>query len=138
MNGVISEFSGKYYFLSNFFPAHVTYGGVRFQNNEAAFQSAKCPSRKNEFAKLSPSEAKRLGRRVELREDWEEVKDNVMYEICKAKFQQNRHLADRLLRTGNQKLVEGNTWGDKIWGMCNGIGENRLGKILMKIRDEIR
>jgi len=61
-----------------------------------------------------------------------------MYEICKAKFSQNTELKKRLLSTGNEHLEEGNTWGDKIWGTVNGIGENRLGKILMRIREELR
>lgn len=61
-----------------------------------------------------------------------------MYEICKAKFSQNTELKKRLLSTGNEHLEEGNTWGDKIWGTVNGVGENRLGKILMRIREELR
>lgn len=134
----ITEFSGEYYFLSNFFPAPVTYVGYTFQNSEAAFHSAKCPARMAEFCPLSPSEAKHLGRHIQLRTDWETVKDSIMYEVCKAKFTQNPELAKLLIDTGDSELIEGNTWGDKVWGVCNGEGENRLGKILMKIRDEIR
>ena len=74
----ISEFRGEYYFLSNFYSAPVTYNGMCFENNEAAFQAAKCPERMTEFCRLNPSEAKRLGRRVKLRGDWEAVKDTVM------------------------------------------------------------
>lgn len=85
----ISEFRGENYFLSNFYSAPVTYNGMCFDNNEAAFQAAKCPDRMAEFCCLNPSEAKKLGRRVKLRDDWEAVKDTVMYEICKAKFSQN-------------------------------------------------
>lgn len=133
----IGEFVDKYYFLSNFYPAPVTCFGYTFQNNEAAFQAAKCPARMQEFCGLNPSEAKRLGRRVYLRTDWEDIKDDVMYEVCKAKFSQNSSLAVLLLMTGNAELIEGNTWGDRVWGMCDGVGENRLGKILMKIRDEL-
>ena len=69
----ISEFRGEYYFLSNFYSAPVTYNGMCFENNEAAFQAAKCPERMTEFCRLNPSEAKRLGRRVKLRGDWEYV-----------------------------------------------------------------
>lgn len=89
MGVIISEFRGEYYFLSNFYLAPVTYNGMRFENNEAAFQAAKCPERMAEFCCLNPSEAKKLGRMVKLRGDWEAVKDTVMYEICKAKFSQN-------------------------------------------------
>ena len=130
----ISEFRGEYYFLSNFYSAPVTYNGMCFENNEAAFQAAKCPERMTEFCRLNPSEAKRLGRRVKLRGDWEAVKDTVMYEICKAKFSQNPDLADKLVATKDAELIEGNTWGDRIWGVCDGVGENRLGKILMRVR----
>lgn len=138
--GVISEFSGKYYFLSNFYFAPVMYDGLMYLNNEAAFQSAKVLS-KNErliFCKLNPSEAKRLGRRVKLRSDWEEVKDFVMYEIVKDKFLRNDNLRRRLLETGDAILVEGNDWGDKYWGVCDGEGLNKLGEILMQVRFELR
>lgn len=73
---------------------------------------------------------------MNLRPDWEEVKDDVMYTVCKAKFLQNPGLLKKLLDTGDAELIEGNTWNDQIWGVCNGSGENRLGKILMRIRDE--
>ena len=79
----ISEFRGEYYFLSNFYSAPVTYNGMCFENNEAAFQAAKCPERMTEFCRLNPSEAKRLGRRVKLRGDWEAVKDTVMYRFAR-------------------------------------------------------
>lgn len=134
----ISNFRGRYYFLSNFYPAPIKYGNHTFLNNEAAFQAMKCPSRANEFYLLDPSEAKRLGRRVKLREDWEEVKELIMYEICYHKFTQNPDIRKMLLDTDDAELIEGNTWGDKIWGVCNGVGENRLGKILMRIRDELK
>lgn len=61
-----------------------------------------------------------------------------MYEICKAKFTQNEDLKEKLLATGNNILEEGNTWGDRVWGTVNGVGENRLGKILMRVREELR
>lgn len=141
----INSFRGKYYFLSNFYESPVKYLGVTYQNNEAAFQAQKIFNSKldgyekqNEFSKLNPSEAKRLGRRVNLRSDWEEVKENIMYEICLAKFTQNEDLKKDLLETGDSYLEEGNSWGDKIWGTVDGLGENKLGKILMRIREEIK
>lgn len=135
---MINEFRGKYYFLSNFYETPVTWNGLTYLNNEAAFQSAKTFSDRECFTNLDPSSAKKLGRKVQLRSDWENVKNDVMYEICKAKFSQNTELKKRLLSTGNEHLEEGNTWGDKIWGTVNGVGENRLGKILMRIREELR
>ena len=118
----INEFRGEYYFLSNFYPAPVRYNGTLFKNNEAAFQSAKCPERTAEFTDLSPPAAKSLGRHVRLRKDWEDVKCDVMYHVCVAKFTQNNALRDRLLQTGDAILIEGNDWGDKTWGVCCGIG----------------
>ena len=137
---MIKEFRGKYYFLSNFYEAPITYEGITYQNNEAAFQSAKVldMSVREKFSILDPSSAKRKGRHVQLRHDWEKVKFDIMYEICKAKFSQNAELKDKLLATGDEYLEEGNTWGDRIWGTVNGKGQNNLGKILMRVREELR
>lgn len=137
MSNAITEFRGSNFFLSNFYIAPVFYQGIRFENNEAAFQAAKCPERMRDFCGLNPQSAKRLGRRVELRPDWEDVKYDVMYQVCKAKFLQNAALYKKLIDTGDAELVEGNTWGDQVWGVCKGVGENNLGKILMRIREEL-
>lgn len=135
---MINEFKGKYYFLSNFYSAPVEYDGLLYQNNEAAFQSAKCINKKDreQFINLPPNEAKRLGRRVKLRNDWEEIKDQVMYDIVKDKFTRNKDLKEKLLATGDKYLEEGNWWKDYYWGVCNGKGQNKLGAILMRVRDE--
>ena len=87
---------------------------------------------------MSPSEARKKGKLVYLRPDWEDIKTQVMEEICRSKFEQNPNLKDKLLKTGEAVLQEGNTWNDKTWGMVDGVGENRLGKILMKLRDEFQ
>ncbi|RXZ61565.1 NADAR family protein [Candidatus Borkfalkia ceftriaxoniphila] len=134
----IKEFRGKYFFLSNFYNTKIEYFDMVFENNEAAFQSMKCPERMEEFTKLSAAEAKRLGRRVPLCDDWEESKETIMYEICLAKFTQHKDLGDQLLATGDAELIEGNTWYDTEWGVCNGIGKNKLGKILMRIREILK
>ncbi len=133
MQEVIGEFAREYFFLSNYYSSPVMYQGKLFFNAEAAFQATKCPERADEFVSLIAPEAKRLGRKVQLRSDWEQVKDQVMYDICQAKFRQNVDLGNKLLLTGHAKLVEGNSWGDTVWGVCRGKGENRLGKILMKV-----
>lgn len=134
----IKEFRGKHYFLSNFFGATVVYDGITYMNNEAAFQSMKCEDyeRRHEFSTLNPSKAKAKGRKVKLRNDWEQVKEQLMYEIVKAKFEQNEDLRARLLETEDAHLEEGNTWGDRIWGTAGGVGQNKLGKILMRVRSE--
>ena len=135
---MIDCFKGKYFFLSNFYPARVSYQGILYQNTEAAFHAQKDPSRAEEFCNLNPSEAKRLGRRVKLRSDWELVKDNIMFDVVALKFKQNPSLAEKLLKTGDEKLIEGNDWNDRYWGVCRGRGENKLGQILQRIRSELR
>lgn len=134
----IRDFTGEYFFLSNFYETPILYNGNYYRNTEAAFQAMKCPERADSFTHLNPSEAKKLGRQVRLRADWELVKEDYMYEICKTKFEQHSDLKARLLATGDAYLCEGNTWGDCVWGVCGGVGENKLGKILMRIRDELR
>lgn len=136
---MICQFRDDYYFMSNFYPVKLIYNGIEYQNTEAAFQAQKCkylPER-NQFSKLNPSEAKRLGRRVELRPDWEQVKDGIMYNIVLTKFSSDEYLAYKLLKTGEEVLMEGNTWKDTYWGVDLDTmqGKNKLGLILMKVRD---
>ena len=138
---MIDSFRGKNYFLSNFYNADVKWEGITYHNNEAAFQSAKVLDMniRREFGNITnPSEAKRKGRKVKLREDWESVKLDIMYQIVKCKFIQNEKLKLKLLETNDEELVEGNNWHDTFWGCHNGYGQNNLGKILMKVRDELR
>lgn len=137
---MIDSFREEYYFLSNFYHVDVEYDGIVYKNTEAAFQAQKVldDNEKLLFSDLYPREAKKLGRRIKLRKDWNDVKDNYMYEICKAKFTQHEDLAEKLLETGDEELVEGNTWNDTYWGVCNGKGKNQLGKTLMRIREELR
>ena len=85
----------------------------------------------------TPREAKRLGRSSPLRQDWEEVKVAYMESILRKKFS-DEVMKLRLLSTGDEELVEGNHWNDTFWGVCRGEGENHLGKLLMKIRKELR
>lgn len=136
---MIDSFRGEYFFLSNFYECPIIYDGRTFQSTEAAFQSAKTlnPKLRDEFTKLNPSESKRVGNSVKLREDWEEVKLQVMEDVLRIKFKPGSELAQRLLATGDEELVEGNTWRDRVWGVYNGKGENHLGKLLMKIRGEL-
>lgn len=136
MAAKISSFREKYFFLSNFYMASVTYNGYTFTNNEAAFQAQKCKNQEDiaSFVSLNPSQAKRRGRHTALRGDWEEVKTAIMYDIVLAKFTQNQELKAALLDTWDACLEEGNDWGDHIWGTVDGVGENRLGKILMDVR----
>ena len=138
----ITSFRGEFDFLSNFYDAPVEYDGVLYLNNEAAFQAQKCIAREERyaFAYLSAVKAKRKGRQMKLRDDWDRVKVGLMEEIVRSKFCQNPRLAARLLATGDALLAEGNDWHDTFWGVdsATGKGENHLGKILMRIREELK
>lgn len=136
----IDRFSGDHAFLSNFHRTRFRWRGKLWSTSEAAFQAAKTlDDRERERIRRAPSPAaaKRLGRRVALRPDWERVKDDVMRSVLKAKFAVPK-LRDALLATGDAELVEGNTWGDTYWGVCGGRGRNRLGRALMRIRKGLR
>lgn len=140
MTNKISRFKGKYSFLSNFYPCFVEFEGIRYPSVEHAFQAAKTFDNDQRFAfSILPtaSDAKKLGRKLKLRNDWEQVKEEVMYECLKSKFS-NKNLKEMLLQTGYAHIEEGNNHGDMIWGTVNGRGQNKLGKLLMRIREEIK
>jgi ribA/ribD-fused uncharacterized protein len=135
----INSFRGEFEIFSNFF---IEPDGTHV---EGEFQASKCQRAldRNRFIGLPPAKAKKLGRQVPLRADWESVKDVVMYELVLKKFTDHPDLARKLLATGNGGLVEGNYWHDNYWGICHCStcpwkGENKLGKILMEVREELR
>lgn len=135
----ISRFTGVFGFLSNFHPSPIEEDGIVYPTVEHYFQAMKSLD-KEERIKISklgtPTEAKRYGRRVKLRPDWEDIKLCVMEQRLRKKFQ-NPEFRNRLLATGKKQLVKGNSWGDVYWGVCNSRGQNNLGKLLMKIREEL-
>jgi ribA/ribD-fused uncharacterized protein len=141
-----AEDENQYEFMSNFYNAPVIYEGLTYRNNEAAFQAQKLANKeeRKRFCAYSPSKAKLEGRNCNLRPDWEDVKYQVMYDVVKAKFSQNVELKKQLLATGMEELIEGNWWHDNCWGDCSCErckdikGQNNLGKILMKVREELR
>lgn len=140
----IMLFRGKHDFLSNFHFVEngIVFDGLTYHTAEAAFQAQKTLNfeEREKIAKcISPSFAKRMGRSVHLRSDWEEIKDTVMESVIRAKFS-DPTLRQKLLDTGDKDLIEGNTWGDSYWGydVLKKTGQNKLGKILKKIRKEIK
>lgn len=136
---MIDSFCGEYRFLSNFYPSSIEYKGVKYPTVEHAFQATKSLDLDDRLfiAKLeTPGKAKRAGRNLILRKDWEEIKIEVMRELLVLKFKDDS-LANKLKKTEPHELIEGNTWGDKFWGVCNGEGQNWLGKLLMEIREEL-
>ena len=143
---MINCFDGKYAFLSNFYESPCDFEGILYPTVEHAFQAAKTLDRHERLkiaAAETPGKAKRMGRSVTLRPDWEEVKTDVMRECLRSKFR-FAPLGIGLINTDDEELVEGNTWHDNCWGNCtceqcaNKPGENRLGKLLMEIRKELQ
>ena len=138
----IDHFRGEYAFLSNFREIPVTYQGLTYGSNEAAFQAQKCMTEEERlpFTEMRPAMSKKAGRRVQFRADWEDVKLSIMEDIVRAKFTQNEDLKQLLLATGDLVLEEGNTWHDTFWGVDvkTREGENHLGRILMRVRQELR
>lgn len=132
----IVSFRDDYFFLSNFYLCDIIFNGLTFGSAEAAFQAQKCIELKDQvpFTTMTPGQAKKYGKKVELRKDWEEVKVGIMRDIVKAKFDQNPILKEKLIDTGDVQLIEGNKWHDYFWGVCNGKGKNTLGIILMDLR----
>lgn len=152
---VIPKFEGEHFFLSNFYESPIEFdkpggGKLTFMSGEAAFQAAKykvmeCDDRdKLQYIHkimnaVSPKQAKYFGRSVNINlEKWETIKVDCMREVVYAKFTHEglygQSMGDALLKTGHAMLVEGNTWGDKFWGRCEGRGYNILGSILMEVR----
>lgn len=137
---MIDRFKDKYSFLSNFYPAETMYDGVLYPTSEHAYIAAKTlsPTLRAHITTLTtPGADRHYGRRLDLRPDWEDVKLGIMHQIVRDKFIRNPELREKLLATGDDLLIEGNTWGDTFWGCVGGEGENHLGKILMKVRWEL-
>lgn len=150
-NGTIEQFTGFHSFLSNFYPSPVTLDGEVYPTVEHAYQAAKTldPNVRIQFQYGTPGAAKRLGRRVQLRIDWEDAKVGIMRELIARKFAPGTELAKQLIATGDCKLIEGNAWGDRFWGMCRPVsgrlrteqvewvGLNWLGELLMRQREAL-
>lgn len=137
----IERFDGKYAFLSNFAPIPVRFLGNRYWTAEHAYQAQKTDrayEREPIIHSKNPVRAKRLGRQVTMRRDWDEVKVDVMRLIVVAKFTQSHKAYIQLLDTRNAELIEGNYWHDTFWGVCNGKGQNILGVLLMETREQLR
>lgn len=148
---MISGFSGRYAFLSNFYPCLIKYQGLEYKSVETFYVAMKVDSDQfingryytsGDFREMiskldNPGLAKKIGRLVKLRKDWDSKKLEYMNWAVREKFK-DESLKEMLLLTGDQEIIEENYWGDTFWGVCRGKGQNHLGKILMKVRDELR
>ena len=141
---MIDAFQGEYRFLSNFYKSALLFEGEIYPTVEHVFQAAKTDDAEERAAiraNANPVIAKRKGRKVTLRADWEEVKRDTMLKILRIKFA-DAELAAKLAATGMEELIEGNRWHDRYWGKCQcakcgGEGLNILGEALMQVRGEI-
>lgn len=140
---MINQFKNEYRWLSNFVPCSIELDGQMYKSVEHAYQSAKSEDDWNwkEFCVLetSSAEVKRQSKLIILRKDWDDVKENIMLDCLRQKFSQEPY-KQLLLDTKNEQIQEGNWWGDDYWGvdLKTGKGQNKLGKMIMKIRQEIR
>jgi len=142
----IDSFSGEYRFLSNFYPAIVQYDGILYPTNEHAFQAAKTVNFDERLlipGIETPGQAKKRGKLLTLRDNWDVLRQQIMMDLCILKFAAHKELRKKLLDTNGQELIEGNNWHDNWWGNCDCPkcfkikGENYLGSILMFVRDKV-
>lgn len=144
----ITSFKNEYEFLSNFFRCPFKLylpNGVEAYTVEHLFQAAKTDDlnwQRQIANAATPGMAKRLGRQVPLRKDWESIKIAVMQDLLQQKFMYEQPMKQMLIATRGHKLIEGNNWDDKFWGMVRQpdgewVGQNHLGRLLMKIRNEL-
>jgi ribA/ribD-fused uncharacterized protein len=153
----ITSFTGQYRFLASPFPCQFWFEDIMYPSSEHAFQAAKTFSgsqRMRIAGQPDWREAKRMGRLLNLRPDWDRLRRAIMLQVVLAKFLQHRDLAAQLTATGDRVLIEGNWWGDTDWGAVKDnhpkwspdlpwwhcgdtawAGHNWLGITLMTVRD---
>lgn len=144
-NKMINRFQDGYRFLSNFYPSELYIDGELSPTVEHYYQASKSlipHERKAILQAPTPGAAKRLGNKVKLRADWDEIKEDFMLKLLRKKFNLP-HLKNLLIATKEEELIEGNYWHDTFWGVCycprcKGIGQNKLGQMLMQVRLEVR
>jgi len=138
---VITQLRGVWSGLSNMAElGPVTFQDLEYRSVEAVYQSLKTQDmeKRKSFCEMSGPEAKKIGRGLRLRPDWDSIKVRAMAAIIAAAYKPGTNRADLLLFTEDASIVEGNTWGDTFWGVCNGRGRNILGRILEAQRSRLR
>lgn len=137
-------FKGKFHFLSNFEPCEVVFEGVKYPSTEHAYQASKTLNLniRKLYLLVNASKAKRMSKNIKVREDWAEIRTSVMEGLLRQKFSRGTDLGARLMELADYEIWEANWWHDNFWGSCTcdkcgNKGENVLGKLLMKLRDEL-
>jgi N-glycosidase YbiA len=130
-------------YMGNFWKGRIWVYHRWWDTTEAAYQAQKTSVEAEVLAiqqAKKPMEARDLGQKVTIRDNWDVIKDMVMYECVLAKFLQHKSIRDQLIATGNEELVEDTTTSnDMYWGCgADGTGKNMLGQILMRVRRELR
>lgn len=146
----IDSFFGENRFLSNFYPwPIVDENGVTWPSTEHYYQAMKTDViEEREAIRSAPlykkdckdgqRTVKSLGRSCTMRPEWDSVKNQVMHKALRMKFKFNNKMGIKLVETGDAELIEGNTWDDVWFGVCNGVGLNHLGRLLMELREELK
>jgi ribA/ribD-fused uncharacterized protein len=139
-DGAIHGFFKDHRYLSNFHVCNVVFGGLTYTSSEAAYMAQKTLDKeeRKRFTLYTPRTAREEGQKVKLRPNWDSVKDDIMYQVCLAKFTQNADIKEKLLATGDKELVEDNWWHDDYWGRHFGDGKNKLGITLMSVRETFK
>lgn len=146
-NSKVVGFTGDYRFLSNFYNCKIYLDGKLYKSVEAAYVASKTLDEEvKETVRLfdRAADAKAYTKIIissgKQRTDWcDEVRLEVMERLLRAKFSDtNKELKEKLIATGDKELIEANIWGDRFFGVCRGEGQNHLGKLLMKIRGELK
>ena len=134
----ITSFTGEYSFLSNSFPCLVEIDGLKFNSAEAAFwsQKVKDVNARRKYTRLNPNKAREKAMNAVPIDDWDELKEDIMKKILKIKFS-NPDLKKKLKDTNKQKLLNNTTYRDEYWGIYLGKGKNKLGVLLMELRDNL-
>lgn len=138
---IIKEFKNEYRWLSNFYPCDIEYKDIVYPSIEHFYVAMKTtdPDLRKEISLIeTPGKVKRFGRKLDIRENWEDIKISIMEHALKTKFN-NPKFKKLLLDTEDDKIIEGNLWHDNFWGSCycdkcGDKGKNILGKLIMKIR----
>lgn len=131
---LIDRFSGEHRWLSNFW-IYDTVNNISVEHHYQAAKTTNYKDWKEIMNAPTPALAKKYGRVISVRGDWDDIKYTIMHQLTRIKYATNEELRNKLLDTHGSYIMEGNHWGDTFWGVCDGIGENNLGIILMDVRD---